>query len=264
MNTLEKKMASILRDLKDNYFVTGVKAEFEAEGTRLEEAMRLKDVVSKAGLDLTIKIGGCEAIKDMYDARCLGVNRIVGPMVETPYALEKFLEAAKKIFPKDEMEDLELLVNVETIDGYKNFNRMLAAKNIKNLSGIVLGRVDLTGSMGLSREDINSSEEIFEITQDLLQQAKKQHLKCVVGGGVSAAALPVFKKLPHGLLDHYETRKIIFSCPGALGNQAEAGLTKAVEFELLWLKNKRDFYGLIFQEDSKRIEMLEERYNKLI
>ena len=95
MNNLEKKMVLILQDLKENHHVVGVKAEFEAEGTRLEEAMRLKEVVSKAGLDLTIKIGGCEAIKDMYEARVIGVNKIVAPMVETAYALKKYLMATK-------------------------------------------------------------------------------------------------------------------------------------------------------------------------
>ena len=64
MNKLEHKMVDTLKDLKENHHVLGIKAEFEAEGTRLEEALRLKEVVTKAGLDLTIKIGGCEAIKE--------------------------------------------------------------------------------------------------------------------------------------------------------------------------------------------------------
>ena len=90
MNKLEKQMVETLKDLKQNHHVLSIKAEFEAEGTRLEEAMRLKEVVTKAGLDMTIKIGGCEAIKDMYDAKVIGINAIVAPMIESPYAMEKF------------------------------------------------------------------------------------------------------------------------------------------------------------------------------
>ena len=92
MNLLEQQMCDTLKDLKENHHVWGVKAEFEAEGTRLEEAMRLKEVVTKAGLDLTIKIGGCEAIKDMLDARTIGVKAIVAPMVESSYALKKYVQ----------------------------------------------------------------------------------------------------------------------------------------------------------------------------
>ena len=99
MNTLEKKMVESLQDLKENHHVMGIKAEFEAEGTRLEEALRLKEVVTRAGLDLTIKIGGCEALKDMYDARTIGVNAIVAPMIETAYAMKKYIQATKLAFP---------------------------------------------------------------------------------------------------------------------------------------------------------------------
>src|SRR4051812_44550103 len=106
MNTYERKMADLLTDLKDNHHVVGVKAEFEAEGTRLEEALRLKEVLMKVDLGLTLKIGGCEAIRDMYEARVIGVSRIVAPMVESAYALKKFLNAIDLSIPQDEREDI--------------------------------------------------------------------------------------------------------------------------------------------------------------
>src|SRR5512136_732360 len=102
MNSLERKMVEVLADLRENHGVNGVKAEFEAEGTRLEEAMRLKEVVSAAGIGLTIKIGGCEALRDMYECRVLGVERIVAPMIESSYALHKYVGAVKIAFPEEE------------------------------------------------------------------------------------------------------------------------------------------------------------------
>lgn len=263
MNTLESKMLEVLQDLKANHNVVGIKAEFEAEGTRLEEALRLKEVVTRAGLELTIKVGGCEALKDMYDARSIGACRIVAPMIESPYALAKFLKAAKMVFPKEEIQQVSLLANIETKMAFDNFDDMLKIDNIGELDGIVVGRVDMTGSLGLTREDVNS-DKIFEMTKELFTKAKAKGLECVVGGGVAKESLPFFNKLPKGLLNRYETRKVIFSCPESLSNEAPNGILKAVGFELMWLKNKRNFYGAIYSEDEHRINMLEKRYKRLI
>lgn len=123
MNKLERNMVDVLNDLRENHHVIGIKAEFEAEGTRLEEALRLKEVCMKADLGLTIKIGGCEALRDIYECRVIGVERIVAPMIESPFALMKFLKAAKLALPADERGDIALGVNIETISACRCFPR---------------------------------------------------------------------------------------------------------------------------------------------
>jgi hypothetical protein len=230
----------------------------------MEEALRLKEVITKAGLDLTIKIGGCEAIKDMFDARSIGVTRIVAPMIESPYALKKYLQATHLVFPADEWDSVDFLINIETISAVKIFDGMLQLPEIGELKGVVLGRVDMTGSMGLSRDNIND-DAVFNIAQEVFTKARRANMECVIGGGVSAFSLPFFRNLPqHATLDFYETRKVIFKCPEAMSENADKGILKAVGFELMWLKNKRDFYKQIFEEDLVRIEMLQKRYEKLI
>ena len=263
MNVLERKMVGVLIDLKENHHVNGIKAEFEAEGTRIEEMLRLKEVCDKSGLGLTIKIGGCEAVRDMYECRTIGVARIVAPMVESAFALHKFLSAVNLAFPSDERKEIDFAVNTETISACRAFPEMLNLPEIGQLNGIVMGRVDLTGSMGLSREDINHPQ-VLELTRQVFMQAKAKHLETAVGGGVSKFSLPFFRQLEPGLLDRYETRKVIFKCPEALDEKADKGILKAVGFELMWLKNKRDYYKLIAEEDDNRIAMLEKRYKALI
>ncbi len=263
MNDLEKRMVDILQDMRENHGVIGVKAEFEAEGTRLEEALRLKEVVTKAGLELTIKVGGCEAIKDMYDARSIGITHLVGPMIETPYALKKYLNAARISFPEVERASVKFLVNIETIDGINNFDRMLQIPEIKNLDGVVLGRVDMVGSLNLGRDEVNH-QKVFDMARDLFTKCRKNQLECVMGGGIAKEAIPFIVNLSPDLLDRYETRKIIFKCRVALDHEPEKGILKAVGFELMWLKNKRDFYKMIFEEDMIRLSMLEQRYDRLI
>ncbi len=259
MNHLELKMVGLLRKMKSEYNVAGIKAEFEAEGTRLEEAMRLKDVASQAGLGLNIKIGGCEAIKDMFDAMSLGAERIIGPMIETPYALKKFINASRIAFV-ERIENIELLANIETEVAYNNFDEMLRIPEITNLKGIVIGRVDMVGSMGMSRDSINS-EKILNMSLTLAKKAKEKGLDVVVGGGVSVDSISFFQAFPKGHLDRFETRKVVFQCPAAIHNP-EAAFLHAVEFELMWLKNKQNYYTAIAQEDNARIKLMEERYQK--
>jgi hypothetical protein len=262
MNAIEKQMVVLLCELKEKFHVVGVKAEFEAEGTRIEEAMRLKEVSLKAGLGLTLKVGGCEAVKDMFEAISLGTEHLVAPMVETPYALQKYLRAVRLVFSPEQREDMDFLINLETITACRNFEAMLEIPEIDQLSGVVLGRVDLTGSMGLDRDSVNS-DEVARICHEAARLANKRGMTVVVGGGVSYHSQPFFRSFPAGHLDRFETRKVVFACPGALENTEEAFL-KAVEFELLWLRNKKNYYGAIHREDDVRLEMMEKRYRDAI
>jgi hypothetical protein len=182
-------------------------------------------------------------------------------MIETPYALEKFLNASQVVF-KDILGSVELLINIETYTAVKNLSEMLKVPSIRHLNGIVLGRVDMCGSLGLERAEINS-QVILDIALEISDKAKQNGLTVVVGGGVSFESIPFFQAFPKGGIDRFETRKVIFSCPNALNNTKESFL-KAVEFELLWLKNKSNYYIAISNEDKKRIEMMEHRYQKAI
>lgn len=262
MNTLERKMSDRLVELRDKYHVTAVKAEFEAEGTRMEEAMRLKEISMRSGLDLTIKIGGCEALKDMFEAASLGTRYLVAPMVESAFALQKFLSAIDVAFTNGLREAMEFYVNIETITACQNFDEMLKIPEIGRLTGIVIGRHDLTMSMGLPLPETNGPR-VQALSLDVAAKAKRAGLKVVVGGAVSTHSIPFFRSFPAGHLDKFETRKIVFSCPGAISNPPEAFL-RAVEFEMDWLKSKKAFYGAIHREGELRLKVMEERYQKSI
>ncbi len=257
MNVIELEMVEILKKLRDDFGVFEVKAEFEAEGSRMEEMMRLKDVTSKADLPIILKIGGVEAITDIYNGLLLGVEGLVTPMAETPFALSKFLDAILKFVPEDNREDIFFAANIETITAYNNFQDMLNLPKIDLLQGITIGRVDLTGSMGYGRDKIDS-EEIFNICKDVFEKAKAYRLKTALGGGVSTNSLDFIRRLHEmQLIDKFETRKVVFKADAV--KFGEKAILKAVEFELLWLKSKRRFYQRIKQEDENRIEMLEKR-----
>jgi hypothetical protein len=258
MNLLEKKLIDTLKLLHEEYGVEGVKAEFEAEGTRTEELMRLKEIALYAGASLTLKVGGCEALRDMYDARNVGVDHMVGPMVESAFALRKYVESAEAVFSKDELEELEILINVETINTIRGIEGLFSEPAFARLDGIVLGRGDLVESLGLPRTSADS-DECFRHAQTAIVRAKEMGKATVMGGNITAASIDFIKRLPAEKLDRYETRKVCFETKEALRKDPAQGIAIALDFELMWLENKRNHYCAISEEDTARIQNLKNR-----
>lgn len=248
MNKLEAKLADILEDLKANHHVTGIKAEFGS--TTPEEALWLKWAATGAGLDFVVKISGCEALEDMKRAYSLGVSAVVAPMIESAYAAKKYLEAAKSIFDPN----VKLFVNIETQQSFHFLDEILRL----DLAGIVFGRTDMTGSLGLTCKDVNS-KIILDFARLLSEKTLAHGKELIIGGAVSPQSLPFFAEIPN--LKSFETRKIVFDAQRV---HSEAGILKALEFERLWLEKKRGFYHLLSNEDLKRIELLESRSKELV
>lgn len=256
-------MVDILRQGREEFGVIATKAEFEAEGTRTDELLRLIDIANKANVEIALKIGGCEAIRDLLEAKQFGVKYIIAPMVETPYALSKYITAKEKVFDKEEKKDMSFLFNVETETTFKNIDPIITlASESPGCDGLVFGRVDYSGSLGQGR-NIIESKEVTNVGVSLAEYCKRMNLEFVVGGAVSMDAIPNLKRIHEVHLDRFETRKIVFQSEALDIKYLDKYLMKAVHFELLWLLNKREYYGLMHKEDEARIEMLEERWNVL-
>lgn len=263
MNKCEKEMLDSLKMLRQEYGAISVKAEFEAEGTRTDELLRLVDLARRADLKVGLKIGGCEAARDLIESKQFGVEYIIAPMVETPYALKKFIEVKNKIYAKDQQEYTDFLFNLETITSFNCLDELVrVAKSQGGVQGVVFGRVDFSGSLGLSRSVIDS-DSITHYIVSVAEACKANNLEFVVGGAVAIASLPELKKVQQVHLTRFETRKVIFSGDALDNPKIMSGLKETVHFELLWLQNKRDYYADIQREDAGRIEMLEARWNKL-
>lgn len=257
MNKFEKRMLAILEQGKAEFGIVAVKAEFEAEGTRTDELLRLLEIARRAGLGVALKIGGCEAVRDLIECRQYGVDHIIAPMVETPYALKKYIAAKNKVFPHEERGDIRFLFNVETRYTLEHLPEMAKVARDGNV-GFVFGRVDFAGSMGRARDFVNSDEMIGHVKQ-VAALANENGLELVVGGGVNPDSILPLRQVRQTKLTRFETRKVVFDAAVLDGKTAAQGMELAIEFELLWLKNKREYYSGIAAEDEARIAMMEAR-----
>lgn len=250
-------MIEVLKRLKNDYGVIEIKAEYENEGSRQDELMRLKDIADKVNLPIIMKIGGVEAITDIYNALTLGVSGIIAPMAESKFAVSKFTNAIETFVSEDNRNDIEFAFNLETITAYENIDDILSLDNLNMLDGVTVGRVDFTASMGRDRS-FADSDEMLEYCTNIFQKSRDKGLKCGLGGAISSNSSEFIKSLvSQNLIDKYETRKIVYDKDAI--NSISKGILTGVEFELLWLKSKRRYYHRIKSEDEKRIEMLDKR-----
>lgn len=257
MNDIERKMVSIAQGLK-KYGLCGARASFEDEGISHIQLARLKEITACAGLPLFLKIGGCEHLTGVYDGLTIGVDEIVAPMVESRFALQKFLCMVLKEIAEDNRRGMTFGFNLETITAAQNFDAMLSLPDLKPLTLVNVGRVDLAKSMELDRKDINTSSKMFGVCEEVFSKAKKAGLETSLGGGIDVDALPVIQKLVEaGLLNRFETRRLVFLAEAhKFGPQL---ITEALKFEFLYLSSLQRFGSRIQARDKSRIAMIEDR-----
>ncbi len=248
MNSLlREEILDELVTLRDECGAVAIKAEFEAEGTRTEELVMLTDLVRRAGLNLTLKIGGCEAARDLDQTRIFDAEGVMAPMVETPYAMSKFRKTADKIYECD-VERVNWIINAETITCYDNLDAILD-EGEDFLNTVCIGRSDFSGSAGLS-DQING-QKMFEYVKDIAQRSKQRGLGVTFGGKVMPEAVDFVSEMdPY--VDAYETRKVTFSSRSDK-DSIRTSIDHALHFETLYLQLKRAYYKNMAAEDAARL-----------
>ena len=166
------KITQILKNLKKNG-VSGIKQSLEDEGASFAEIMQMRSLTKKVGLDLNVKIGGCEAKNDIFFCKKIGVDGIVAPMVESKYALNKFIQVAG--YNRNNF----LFVNLESKLAFKNLKEIMNSKNFNILKGVIVGRSDLAGSMNLTKRMVDSKKiykNVFSAFKRLKTKKKESSL----------------------------------------------------------------------------------------
>jgi len=227
----------------------GIKTSFEDEGANPTDVIRLRGLTSENGLKLAIKIGGCEAKTDVRTAMDLAADSLVGPMIESKYALEKYVQATKGL-------DVTRGANLETISALNNIDQLLT---VQGIDYFVIGRVDLMGSLGQTRRDIESEEN-----QNLIEQAlvkiKKANKTTYMGGALSKATKPFVERMfSKGLLDYIETRFVIMKLNSDFFSVWDEAIHTSHEFEMKWTRDLAERSALATSTLSSRLQLIQSR-----
>ena len=255
-----KKIINYLKKLKKQNIIA-VKQSLEDEGASFEELTLMRQITKKASLKHNVKVGGCEAKTDIYFCEKLGVDGIVAPMVESNYALRKFMQ----IISKNKKQSL--YVNLESIQAFKNINQMIKTKNFKKLRGIVIGRSDLAGSLNLQKSEVDS-KKIFKLVLNLLKKIKRKKVTTKMGGSLTTRSLDFANKLyKMKLLDSVETRNIEIKLSDQVFNNFNKLIIDIFNFELEWIKYKQKRFSktknVIKNDNLSRIKELKKRIYSL-
>ena len=262
MNKLELNTSALLKEIIESNGVIGIKTSFEDEGASFNEVIRIKELCNQAGTKLFLKIAGAEAKRDIADSLIIGVKGIVSPMIESAFALDKFVKSAKSILPEDVFSSVQLGINIETIQAYKNFNEMIKSDGFQQLYHVTIGRVDFVSSMNKDRKYVNS-EEIFDICTDVFTKSKECTKKVYLGGAVTIDSEIFLKKLfAKGLLDKFETRYVIYDPTIALKDLSNA-LLGGQKLELSILRNRQNYYLKESNKEIERINMIAKRIGEI-
>lgn len=241
----------ILQKLK-SMGCSGIKISFEDEGALLNEATTMRYLTASIGLELSIKIGGCEAKRDIIDCIDLGCDSIVAPMIESEFALRKFSESLE-VCKYNKKKGF----NLETINAYKELDNL--KKSFNKVNYVTFGRHDFVNSLEKDKEYVDSPE-MYEISKNIFQEARKMNILCYIGGSMSINSKDFITNLiKDNLLDKFETRYIIYDAHLINIEDFEKLLYWGFLFELEWLKYISSRYLMQGNKDIKRIKMMEER-----
>lgn len=252
-----KQAMEILEQLVLQFDIVALKSSFEDEGAEPMSQTILTKLCSKYNLKTVIKIGGCEAKSDFLTCKAFDTDILVAPMVETEYACSKFLSLINEVY-KEDRDSKGFFINIETKTAVDNIESILTKVNGK-IDGFVLGRSDLTESLGIGKKEVNS-EKTYNIVKDVLRKIKNHNYITNMGGNVNQDGEEFVRKLhEEKLLDRVETRLVVVAVNDKLMANYQNFVRLAIELEKNLLNSKINYHSYYVRDMQKRVNSIKSR-----
>jgi len=248
-----EQLIDTLSELGDDCGVVGIKQSFEDEGVILDDVLTMRRITDLCNMSLYVKIGGCEAVTDINNCVSIGIDSIIAPMVETPFALRKYIDAVKNI------QQTNFYFVCESRTALSNLETMLSSNSAKYLNGMIVGRSDFTKSYGIDKNEVDS-DFINEQVYEALKLSKKYDLINTMGGNISIKSVDFIKRVyADGYLDKIETRNVVVKLEDHNIDNLINIISRALSFEIDWLNFKANNYNSIGSFYLNRAKVLKDR-----
>ncbi|NET03351.1 MAG: hypothetical protein F6K16_01155 [Symploca sp. SIO2B6] len=254
--------ASVLTDLNQmidqlytSHGLVMFKAGSEWEDMNLEEIVYLKQL-GTYDIPVLMKVGGVEARTEMRQLLDIGVEIFLAPMVESEFALQKFVTITKEVCQEHHRE-ARLAMMIESIQTYNNLESIINSPYFDELEMVVLGRWDLANSMGTQNVD---AQEVKEVCKKIVDAVLAKGKSISVGGFVNPrTALSVKNELRASQLNTINFLLDISKC---------VDLSQAVELmlqaEMTYYQNLKIIYPQRSDFYQSRVEITKKKLAPLV
>jgi hypothetical protein len=242
-NIVSTKLDQMVDKLYTEHGLVMFKAGSEWEDMDLDEIIYLKQL-GTYDIPVLMKVSGVESKTEMRQLLNAGVEVFLAPMVESEYALKKFVTITKEVCQEYNKKSRTAMM-IESIQTYHNLESILNSPYFDELEMVVLGRWDLANSMGTTNVD---ADEVKAICKEIIDAVLAKGKSISVGGFVNPrTALSVKNELRASKLNTINFLLDISKCDN---------LSQAVE---LMLQAEIAYYENLKQLNPQRASFYQSR-----
>lgn len=199
-----ENIRSHLLELTNASVLIGLKAGTEAEDLNYEEILFLRKL-SDDRIPLYVKIGGPEARNDIRELVSRGVDGLIAPMVESEYALRKFIQALRDVLTDEQFNRLNRSINLETMLAVTQLPDILKSPAFREIHRVTAARSDLSESLNLDPDD----EKITATCRHIIDSVRT--LGCLTSTGGNIHPGNIEKILKEIGSDQVNTRNLLMN-----------------------------------------------------
>lgn len=249
----EEVLREQLIQLREECGATSLKVSTEDAGMGYDEIRTVHRLFHDI-LSIQAKIGGPEARQDMRAVVDIGCRSVVAPMIESGYALQKFIESLQEELGEKVYGFIGKQINIETELACRNLDKIFSRPEITELDQITVGRTDLCRSLG---KDPNHPEVMRRVAE-VVTAAKSRGIAVSVGGRITPkdASRLMAVCAPSRL----NTRDVGLD-PQTCGDLEEA-VRRIIDFEIAVLEHQKLFGRRAVNSLTNRITKLRGRKNR--